>query len=206
LAPFSLAIDQVLTARGVVTGDQPLADLGQWPAAILEEWTLIVGPALLVALLLGLPGWWARRNASPQTVAPVELRPPVVESEIVPPEVADVADVPDVAEVAGSCLQRLPPALGTELIAVRSELQYVRVYTTRGDALVLGALKDIAEQREADGQLVHRSWWVSTRHVRTLRRRGTRYMLTMTNGLEIPVSRRRQQALISQFGVSTTLS
>jgi len=100
-------------------------------------------------LLLGLPGWWARRNASPQTVAPVELRPPVVEPEIVPPEVADVADVPDVAEVAevaGSCLQRLPPALGTELIAVRSELQYVRVYTTRGDALVLGALKDIAEQ------------------------------------------------------------
>jgi DNA-binding LytR/AlgR family response regulator len=157
-------------------------------------------------LLLGLPGWWARRNASPQTVAPVELRPPVVEPEIVPPEVADVADVPDVAEVAGSCLQRMPPALGTELIAVRSELQYVRVYTTRGDALVLGALKDIAEQREADGQLVHRSWWVSTRHVRTLRRRGTRYMLTMTNGLEIPVSRRRQQALISQFGVSTTLS
>jgi len=209
LAPFSLAIDQVLTARGVVTGDQPLADLGQWPAAIFEEWTLIVGPALLVALLLGLPGWWARRNASPQTVAPVELRPPVVEPEIVPPEVAevaDVADVPDVAEVAGSCLQRMPPALGTELIAVRSELQYVRVYTTRGDALVLGALKDIAEQREADGQLVHRSWWVSTRHVRTLRRRGTRYMLTMTNGLEIPVSRRRQQALISQFGVSTTLS
>jgi hypothetical protein len=187
----------------VVTGDQPLADLGQWPAAIFEEWTLIVGPALLVALLLGLPGWWARRNASPQTVAPVELRPPVVEPEIVLPE---VADVPDVAEVAGSCLQRLPPALGTELIAVRSELQYVRVYTTRGDALVLGALKDIAEQREADGQLVHRSWWVSTRHVRTLRRRGTRYMLTMTNGLEIPVSRRRQQALISQFGVSTTLS
>lgn len=206
LAPFSLAIDQVLTARGVVTGDQPLADLGQWPAAIFEEWTLIVGPVLLVALLLGLPGWWARRNASPQTAA---LRPPVVEPVIVPPEVVDVpavADVPDVAEVAGSCLQRLPPALGTELIAVRSELQYVRVYTTRGDALVLGALKDIAEQREADGQLVHRSWWVSTRHVRTLRRRGTRYMLTMTNGLEIPVSRRRQQALINQFGVSTTLS
>ena len=105
----------------------------------------------------------------------------------------------------GSCLQRLPPALGNDLIAARSELQYVRIYTTRGDALVLGALKDIAEQRQ-DGKLVHRSWWVADSHVRTLRRRGTRCMLTLSNGLEVPVSRRRQQALINQFGSSATLT
>jgi len=103
-------------------------------------------------------------------------------------------------------LQRLPPALGADLIAAQSELQYVRIYTTRGDALVLGALKDVAEQREAEGQLVHRTWWVSTRHVRTLRRKGTQYVLTMANGLEVPVSRRRQQGLIRQFGSSTTLN
>lgn len=192
LAPFSLAIDQVLTARGVLTDDTLLTSLTQWPAAILEEWLQVVGPSLLIALLLGLPAWWSRRNAPSIPV-------PTVESA------ATVAE-PETPATVGSCLQRLPPALGTDLIAVRSELQYVRVYTTRGDALVLGALKDIAEHREADGQLVHRSWWVSNRHVRTLRRRGTRYMLTMTNGLEIPVSRRRQPTLISQFGSSATLN
>jgi hypothetical protein len=193
LAPFSFTIDQVLTALGVVTDDAPLSTLGQWPIGIFEEWTRVVGPALLVALLLGLPAWWSRRNALSIPVPTVEPAAAVVKP-----------DTP--AATVGSCLQRLPPALGTDLIAVRSELQYVRIYTTRGDALVLGALKDIAEQREADGQLVHRSWWVSNRHVRTLRRRGTRYMLTMTNGLEIPVSRRRQPALISRFGSSATLN
>ena len=76
---------------------------------------------------------------------------------------------------------------------------------TRGDALILGALKDIAEQRE-DGQLVHRAWWVSSNHVRTLRRRGARCMITLSNGFEVPVSRRRQQALINQFGFSATLT
>lgn len=71
---------------------------------------------------------------------------------------------------------------------------------------MLGALKDVAEQRETEGQLIHRTWWVLNRHVRTLRRKGARYVLTMTNGLEIPVSRRRQQGLIRQFGSSTTLN
>jgi DNA-binding LytR/AlgR family response regulator len=31
-------------------------------------------------------------------------------------------------------------------------------------------------------------------------------MLTLSNGLEVPVSRRRQQALIEQFGASATLN
>ena len=185
LAPVSFAIDQFLTVRGVMTDDDLLVSPGQWPVGIVEEWIEVVGPTLLVALLLGFPTWWARRR-------PAE-----------PPSLPTAGSMEGI--VGGSCLQRLPPALGSDLIAARSELQYVRIYTTRGDALILGALKDIAEQRQ-DGQLVHRSWWVSDSHVRTLRRRGTRCMLTLSNGLEVPVSRRRQQALISQFGSSTTLT
>ena len=185
LAPISFAIDQFLTVRGVMTDDDLLVSPAQWPFGIVEEWSEVVGPTLLVALLLGFPTWWARRrSAEPSSV----------------PSAGSMAVI-----AGGSCLQRLPPALGTDLIAARSELQYVRIYTTRGDALILGALKDIAEQRQ-DGQIVHRSWWVSDSHVRTLRRRGARCMLTLSNGLEVPVSRRRQQALINQFGSSATLT
>lgn len=186
LAPFSFAIDQALMVQGVTSDDERLVDPREWPIGIVEEWTQVVGPVLLVSLLLGFPAWWARRRS----VEP----PPLVPSA-----------VPESVMTDGSCLQRLPSALGTELIAARAELQYVRIYTTRGNALILGALKDIAEQREG-GQLVHRSWWVSNNHVRTLRRRGARCMLTLSNGLEVPVSRRRQQALINQFGSSTTLT
>lgn len=185
LAPLAFSIDQYLLGLGVMTDDEPLVTPLQWPIGILEEWTHVVGPTLLISLLLGFPAWWSRRRT-----------------------IEKVPDVPVVSEPVTStesCLQRLPPALGCDLIAARSELQYVRVYTTRGDALILGALKDIAEQRE-DGQLVHRTWWICDKHVRTFRRRGARCLLTLSNGLEVPVSRRRQQALANQFGYNATIT
>ncbi len=193
LAPVSFAIDQLLMFRGVLTDDEPLVSPRLWPIGIIEEWTEVVGPTLLVSLLLGFPAWWARRRTAEPVSTPI------------PTLVPEASAVSAQSSTDGSCLQRLPPALGTDLIAARSELQYVRIYTTRGDALILGALKDIAEQRD-EGQLVHRAWWVSSKHVRTLRRRGTRCMLTLSNGLEVPVSRRRQQALVEQFGASATLN
>lgn len=185
LAPLAFVIDQYLLGLGVMTDDEPLVAPLQWPIGILEEWTHVVGPTLLISLLLGFPAWWSRQRTSKK--------------------VSDVPVVSEPATLTESCLQRLPPALGSDLIAAQSELQYVRVYTTRGDALILGALKDIAEQRE-DGQFVHRTWWVCDKHVRTFRRRGARCLLTLSNGLEVPVSRRRQQALANQFGYSTTIT
>jgi hypothetical protein len=202
LAPVSFVIDQSLLTLGVDTDDELL--IGSSATAlkiffgIVEEWTHVVGPTVLVAVMLALPAWWVRRQSTPSPNVSEMSR----EAEV--PIASDSASAEPMA--IRSCLQRLPPALGTDLIAAQSELQYVRIYTTLGDALVLGALKDVAEQREAEGQLVHRTWWVSNRHVRTLRRKGTQYVLTMANGLEIPVSRRRQQGLIRQFGSSTTLN
>lgn len=219
LAPISFTIDQLLLARGIANDDEPVSSLMQWPASVFAEWAEVVGPVLIVSLLLGLPAWWARRRTGARSVdtfpvgtPEVVVAPPVevaqAESQESAPLPPQSPEAPSVAPASseGSCLQRLPPALGTDLIAARAELQYVRIYTTRGDALVLGALKDIAEQRESEGQLVHRGWWICNRHVRTLRRRGTRYVLTLANGLEVPVSRRRQQALVKEFGSSATLN
>lgn len=210
LAPTSFLIDQCLLTLGIDTDDERLVGVTQWlygtPLALIEEWTHVVGPTVLVALLLGLPAWWARRKAAPVSDEPSSLHagPPLQG------EVSRAESSQDHAKLTGAklgtCLQRLPPALGLDLIAARSELQYVRVYTTRGDALVLGALKDIAEQRQSEGQLVHRAWWVSNQHVRTLRRRGSRYILTLSNEVEVPVSRRRQSSVLHQFGSTTTLN
>lgn len=210
LAPVSFVIDQSLSTLGVDADDELLIGSGASVLkiffGIVEEWTHVVGPTVLVAVMLALPAWWADRQAITKSSSIISNSLEVTDSH---PEAKVPIDSDAVgSELTGtrSCLQRLPPALGAELIAAQSELQYVRIYTTRGDALVLGALKDVAEQRESEGQLVHRTWWVSNRHVRTLRRKGTQYVLTMANGLEIPVSRRRQQGLIRQFGLSTTLN
>lgn len=138
LAPLSLLIDQSLLARGVVTDDDPLASPAQWPIGIIEEWLQLVGPTLLVSLLLGLPAWWARRRAVEPVSVPPEAAPspppaapeappaaPAVPSAA-PPVPAEQAS-PAAPPATGSCLQRLPPALGTDLIAARAELQYVRI-------------------------------------------------------------------------------
>ncbi len=214
LAPFSFAIDQWLTIRGFETEDRLLRQPAQWFGGVFEEWTHVAGPALLVSMLLGLPAWWKRWPAAPGGAASLDAGSAgraittaaaaagSATSRLAAPAVPPLASSPDNRP---SCLQRLPAALGVDLVAARSELQYVRVYTTRGDALVLGALKDIVEHQEDGGVLAHRTWWVAQRHVRSLRRRGSRYVLTLGNGLEVPVSRRRQAALLERFGDSARL-
>jgi hypothetical protein len=192
-APVSFAIDQALLMLGVINDDPPLFSATAIGHGLFEEWAGIVGPSVSIALLLGLPGWWTRRRGHER--APASMPGP---------KPRDTASAPPDRLDTGSCLARLPPALGTDLIAARAELQYVRVYTTRGEALILGALKDIAAHGPA-GQLVHRSWWVANDHVQALRRRAARCMLTLSNGLEVPVSRRRQPSLIDQFGSTASL-
>lgn len=95
---------------------------------------------------------------------------------------------------------RLPEQLGTDVIAVTSELQYLRVWTPRGCALILGALADVETEAAATGLRVHRSWWVATEHVVSVRRTATGAVCVMSDGSQVPVSRRRRSEVLAQFG------
>jgi DNA-binding LytR/AlgR family response regulator len=96
----------------------------------------------------------------------------------------------------------LPSELGDDIIAVSSELQYLRVWTSRGSALILGALQNVEDAEGAAGIRVHRSWWVHANHVRSVRRRADALVCTMSDGLEVPVSRRRKADVLARFGDS----
>jgi DNA-binding LytR/AlgR family response regulator len=95
---------------------------------------------------------------------------------------------------------RLPEQLGTDVIAVASELQYLRVWTPRGCALILGALADVESEDSASGLRVHRSWWVANEHVVSVRRTPTGAVCLMSDGRQVPVSRRRRSEVLAQFG------
>jgi len=95
---------------------------------------------------------------------------------------------------------RLPAELGRDVIAVASELQYLRVWTTRGCGLILGALADVEAEESDHGLRVHRSWWVVGRHVVSVRRTGQGAVCLMSNGREVPVSRRRRADVLARFG------
>lgn len=94
-------------------------------------------------------------------------------------------------------LDRLPPRLrGARLLAVQAEDHYLRLHTDRGSDLILMRLSDaVAELAGLEGARTHRSWWVARDAVTDVSRGDGRARLTLTGGLEAPVSRRYARAL-----------
>lgn len=93
-------------------------------------------------------------------------------------------------------LSRLPPRLGEEIIALRSEDHYVRVYTRLGDALILSRFADaIADMDGVRGEQVHKSWWVARAAVTGAQKNGRDFQIHLEGGLVAPVSRSRLKAL-----------
>ncbi|WP_081916670.1 LytTR family DNA-binding domain-containing protein [Caulobacter sp. UNC358MFTsu5.1] len=88
-------------------------------------------------------------------------------------------------------LERLPPRLrGSEIYAVEAEDHYLRLHTSKGQDLILLRLCDaVAELEGIEGAQTHRSWWVAKAAVRDARRGDGRATLTLTSGVEAPVSR-----------------
>ena len=94
-------------------------------------------------------------------------------------------------------LDRLPPRLlNAELYAVEAEDHYLRLHTSAGSDLLLMRLSDaMAELEGIEGAQTHRSWWVAKAAVTGARPAGRRYLLTLQNGVEAPVSRANVAAL-----------
>ena len=107
-----------------------------------------------------------------------------------------VQPVPERSPAPPRFLDRLPPAIGTELIALEQEDHYLRVHTALGSALILMRMRDAADElAEVDGARVHRSWWVARAAVAEVIRRDRAVALRLVNGLEAPVARAATPAL-----------
>lgn len=159
-------------------------------AALVEEWLEISGPVIAGWALIS----WPRLQG---------LLPPLVQKtnwSVDEPLVA-LSQEPKVIEVSvRSWREALPKELGDDVIAVKSELQYLRVWTNRGAALVLGSLQEVEDEEGSAGMRIHRSWWVHARHVRTVRRRGEAAICELSDGREVPISRRRKADAMARFG------
>ena len=97
---------------------------------------------------------------------------------------------------ASPFLDRLPPHLRGDLIALEAQDHYLKVHTEAGSTLILSRLSDaIAQLRGIDGLQVHRSWWVADFAVVAVQREGGALTLKLSNGLKAPVSRTYLQAV-----------
>jgi hypothetical protein len=167
----------------------PAAGFG-W-TAIRQEFSEIVGP---VTAAWSMISWPRLQGLLPPLLMPHSFQPSSDATR-------DQANPPSGDEdKKQSWRAALPHELGHELIAVNSELQYLRVWTTRGSTLILGSLQEVENQEAMSGMRVHRSWWIHARHVTSVRRRAGSLVCLLSNGMEIPVSRRRKPEVLSRFG------
>jgi LytTr DNA-binding domain len=88
-------------------------------------------------------------------------------------------------------LDRLPRAIGSDLVSVSAELHYLDVVTTKGRATLLGRLSQLEAETGAIGLRVHRSHWVSLAHVRRVFRTRQGWQCEMRDGRRLPIARRR---------------
>lgn len=80
--------------------------------------------------------------------------------------------------------------VASEVLCLRMEDHYVRVYTRSGSRLVLATLgQAIAAVAPREGLRVHRSWWVARDGVDQVKIEGRNLRLRLTNGVEAPVAR-----------------
>ncbi|MFK7843514.1 MAG: LytTR family DNA-binding domain-containing protein [Sphingorhabdus sp.] len=97
----------------------------------------------------------------------------------------------------GIFAERLPlPLRNKQLLALKAEDHYLRVFVEGGSELILLRLSDaITELGDDLGAQTHRSWWVTKSAIAKIRKTDGRATLTLSNGEEVPVSRSHYRKL-----------
>jgi hypothetical protein len=102
-------------------------------------------------------------------------------------------------------ISRLPKSLGTNVIAISSDLHYLHVYTDVGHCMILGSLQQAADAMGEAGLRVHRAHWVARRAIVKIVKKGRHWYCLLSNGLKIPISRRNKSTVAGWFGHTTRI-
>ena len=175
----------------------------KWAAYVAAAATVSIPMTVAVSAV----NTWLARDAFDWTTLPVTYLFVFVISAFVTSIVYVIerlGETPGAAtETAGpsrALLDKLPPRLQrSALLALSAEDHYLRVFTQAGDALILMRFSDaMAAVETLDGAQTHRSWWVSRDAVDSVARGDGRAVLTLSNGVEAPVSRTYSKRLREQ--------
>jgi len=175
------------------------------PMTFVVAWTMslvqpgrIYAPQQLLALFWGVAAVqllvvYATTNAAPTVDDPEAAGRtsalPETGAEVIP------------AAFPPALLRRLPPGIGSDIIALETEDHYLRVHAVGGSALILMRMADaIALLDPRLGAQVHRRWWVAEAAGSGTRTEGQRFSLCMINKPLVPVGRTFSAAARSRFG------
>ena len=104
------------------------------------------------------------------------------------------------AAFPSALLSRLPPGIGSDIIALETEDHYLRVHAVGGSALVLMRMADAVALLDPQlGAQVHRRWWVAEAAVSGVRTDGQKLSLCLTDKSLVPVGRTFSAAAKARF-------
>jgi hypothetical protein len=176
-APIALILDGLFSAANGRPRGEALR-----LAEVLEEWVRLAPPVALV---------WLGLNA----VRFLRL------SAGLPPPPEGTREFP----TRPKFMDRLPASRRGPLVALSAELHYLRVYTTKGDTLILQGFGEALSELGPDtGLQIHRSHWIDPGFASEIIRKGSRTDVRLSNGLVLPVARSRRAevaAILEGIGI-----
>lgn len=164
--------------------------LGWWQA-LLAEYLEVLPNLLLIWYLVNLPLLFNK---------PLLHQTPDNDEPDAPPPGEQAQREEELRKRRAQLYEKLPEVIGRDIVAISSDLHYLNVHTLLGKFLVLGSLKHYAEAFGDEGVLVHRSNWVTKRHVVKVHISGEQAYCVMSNGLKVPISRSRRKQVKAIFG------
>ncbi|MEM1261986.1 MAG: LytTR family DNA-binding domain-containing protein [Pseudomonadota bacterium] len=102
-------------------------------------------------------------------------------------------------------LSEIPESLGTNVLAISSDLHYLHVHTELGHCMILGSLQQAADAMGEEGMRVHRAHWVARRAIVKIVKDGQQWYCLLKNDLRVPISRRKKSTVAGWFGHSTKI-
>ena len=110
------------------------------------------------------------------------------------------------AAFPSALLSRLPPGIGSDIIALETEDHYLRVHASGGSALILMRMADaVALLDPRLGAQVHRRWWVAQAAVADVRMEGQKLSLCLIDNSLVPVGRTFSAAARARFARPRTI-
>ncbi|WP_324750051.1 LytTR family transcriptional regulator DNA-binding domain-containing protein [Sphingomonas sp. LY54] len=103
-------------------------------------------------------------------------------------------------------LNRLPPEVGSDILALETEDHYLRVHALGGSALILMRMADaVALLDPRLGAQVHRRWWVAEAAVEGMRTEGQKLSLCLIDKSLVPVGRTFSAAVKARLAHARTI-
>lgn len=202
IAPFGYLVELLQPESWEMADDGDWLDRfeegGVWQGIVAECFE--VGPQVLIVwMAINLPFFASRPtlNDPPGSNGDGKHHGPV---DIEKDEAGQYA-----AEVRDEFLSEIPESLGTNVLAISSDLHYLHVYTDLGRCMKLGSLQRAADAMGEDGMRVHRAHWVARRAIVKIVKDGQQWYCLLTNDLKLPISRRKKSTVAGWFGHSTKI-